>query len=124
MQTRVDAALTRSYDNADKTSEKGNLPAPVEDAVTMLLGAVGDRGAVPGKGLDIAALNTLLDFAMQPGAATEKALPAKRDPGYGIFYRSQINAPLEKLLRDARIYSIFEGTNQVQRQVIGKTLLG
>lgn len=31
--------------------------------------------------------------------------------------------PLEKLLRDARIYSIFEGTNQVQRQVIGKTLL-
>ena len=32
--------------------------------------------------------------------------------------------PLEKLLRDARIYSIFEGTNQVQRQVIGKTLLG
>ena len=25
---------------------------------------------------------------------------------------------------DARIYSIFEGTNQVQRQVIGKTLLG
>lgn len=32
--------------------------------------------------------------------------------------------PIEKLLRDARIYSIFEGTNQVQRQVIGKTLLG
>jgi len=29
-----------------------------------------------------------------------------------------------ELLRDARIYSIFEGTNQVQRQVIGKTLLG
>ena len=34
------------------------------------------------------------------------------------------NDRAEKLLRDARIYSIFEGTNQVQRQVIGKTLLG
>jgi Acyl-CoA dehydrogenases len=34
------------------------------------------------------------------------------------------NTRLEKLLRDARIYSIFEGTNQVKRQVIGKTLLG
>lgn len=32
--------------------------------------------------------------------------------------------PVEKLLRDVRIYSIFEGTNQIQRQVIGKTLLG
>lgn len=32
--------------------------------------------------------------------------------------------PIEKLLRDVRIYSIFEGTNQVQRQVIGKTLMG
>lgn len=31
--------------------------------------------------------------------------------------------PVEKLLRDVRIYSIFEGTNQIQRQVIGKTLL-
>ena len=30
---------------------------------------------------------------------------------------------MEKLLRDVRIYSIFEGTNQIQRQVIGKTLL-
>lgn len=31
--------------------------------------------------------------------------------------------PMEKLLRDVRIYSVFEGTNQIQRQVIGKTLL-
>lgn len=93
------SAAQASDDNADKTSEKGNLPEPVEGAVTMLLGAVGDRGAVPGKGLDLAALHTLLDFAMQPAAATEKALPARRDPGYGVFYRSMINAPLEKLLR-------------------------
>ncbi len=92
-------AVLASDDSADKASEKGNLPEPVEGSVTMLLGAVNDRGAAPGKGLDLAALNTLLDFAMQPAAATEKALPAKRDSGFGIFYRNQINAPLEKLLR-------------------------
>ncbi|MGJ3522176.1 hypothetical protein ACR4XJ_04005 [Nitratidesulfovibrio sp. D1] len=86
-------------DDADKTSEKGNLPEPVEGAVSMLLDAVGDRNAAPGKGIDLPALRAMLDFAMQPAAATEKALPAKRDAGYGIFYRSTINAPLEKLLR-------------------------
>ena len=31
--------------------------------------------------------------------------------------------PIVKLLRDVRLYSIFEGTNQIQRQIIGKTLL-
>ena len=29
-------------------------------------------------------------------------------------------APVEKLMRDAKIYQIFEGTNQVQRMVIGR----
>lgn len=93
------AALASDDNNADKTSEKGNLPEPVDAAVSMLLAAVGDRGAVPGKGIDVSALRAMLDFAMQPAAATEKALPSRRDPGYGIFYRSQIGAPLEKLLR-------------------------
>lgn len=27
--------------------------------------------------------------------------------------------PVEKLMRDAKIYQIFEGTNQIQRMVIG-----
>lgn len=31
--------------------------------------------------------------------------------------------PIEKLLRDVRIFSIVEGTNQVQRQIVGKTLM-
>ena len=39
--------------------------------------------------------------------------------GYGYMR----DYPIEKLLRDVRIYSIFEGTNQIQRQVIGKILL-
>lgn len=32
--------------------------------------------------------------------------------------------PVEKLFRDARIYSIFEGTNEIQRQIIGRSLVG
>ena len=32
--------------------------------------------------------------------------------------------PLEKLVRDARIYSIHEGSSEIQRYIIGKTLVG
>ncbi len=32
--------------------------------------------------------------------------------------------PVEKLLRDAKIFQIFEGTNEVQRMVIGKSVIG
>ena len=31
--------------------------------------------------------------------------------------------PVEKLMRDAKIFQIFEGTNQVQRVVIANNLL-
>ena len=30
--------------------------------------------------------------------------------------------PVEKLMRDAKIYQIFEGTNQIQRMVIAGAL--
>ena len=32
--------------------------------------------------------------------------------------------PVEKLYRDARIFSIFEGTNEIQRQIIGRSVVG
>jgi len=32
--------------------------------------------------------------------------------------------PVEKLLRDAKIFQIFEGTNEIQRIVIANNLLG
>lgn len=31
--------------------------------------------------------------------------------------------PVEKLMRDAKIYQIYEGTSQIQRMVIGRQLL-
>lgn len=37
--------------------------------------------------------------------------------GYNTEY------PVEKLMRDAKIYQIYEGTSQIQRVVISKMLL-
>lgn len=95
----VAAMAADDADDVDRGGEKGNLPKPVEDAVSMLLAAVHAPGAGPGKGIEPALLGVMLDFAMQPASAAESVVPARRDPGYGIFYRSTINAPLEKLLR-------------------------
>ena len=38
--------------------------------------------------------------------------------GYGYMR----DYPVEKLMRDAKIYQIFEGTNQIQRMVIAGAL--
>jgi len=32
--------------------------------------------------------------------------------------------PVEKLYRDSKIFQIYEGTSQVQKMIIGRTLLG
>ena len=32
--------------------------------------------------------------------------------------------PVEKLMRDAKVFQIFEGTNQIQRVTIAKNLIG
>ena len=32
--------------------------------------------------------------------------------------------PVEKLMRDAKIFKIFEGTNEIQRMVVGRAVIG
>jgi acyl-CoA dehydrogenase len=40
--------------------------------------------------------------------------------GYG--YNTEY--PVEMLMRDAKIFQIFEGTSQIQRMIVGRILLG
>lgn len=48
----------------------------------------------------------------------DKALQIYGGYGYSREY------PVEKLFRDARIFSIFEGTNEIQRQIVGRDVVG
>ena len=49
------------------------------------------------------------------------------DPTAGIQilggYGYSREYPVEKLLRDAKIFQIYEGTNQIQRSVIAKSVI-
>ena len=56
----------------------------------------------------------LADIAMQ---VTTDAIQIFGGYGYSREY------PVEKLMRDAKIYQIFEGTNQIQRVVIANHLM-
>ena len=55
----------------------------------------------------------LSDMVMQ---VTTNAVQVLGGYGYSREY------PVEKLMRDAKLWSIFEGTNQIQRIVIAGTL--
>ncbi len=54
------------------------------------------------------------DVAMR---ATTDAVQILGGYGYSKEY------PVEKLMRDAKVYQIFEGTNQIQRMVIAGAVL-
>lgn len=52
----------------------------------------------------------------------QKLFPSNKS--FQIFGGAGFNCeyPVEKLMRDAKIYQIYEGTSQIQRMVIGRTL--
>ena len=90
----------------------------------------GDKGRYLGKGVTKAVenINTVIADAVV-GACTKcfcgdsvveiatNAVQVFGGYGYSREY------PVEKLLRDAKIYQIFEGTNQIQRVTIAANLL-
>jgi butyryl-CoA dehydrogenase len=64
------------------------------------------------------------DSAMSKTFATDVAMKVTTDAvqilgGYGYMREY----PVEKMMRDAKILQIYEGTNQIQRNVIGQTLI-
>jgi alkylation response protein AidB-like acyl-CoA dehydrogenase len=72
-----------------------------------------DAGLPFGRQASIAKL-TASDAAMR---VTTDAVQVLGGNGYTREY------PVERLFRDAKVTQIFEGTNQIQRMVIGRDLL-
>jgi len=62
-----------------------------------------------------------LKLVDRKGAAVNVALEAIQILG-GYGYSREY--PVEKLLRDAKIFQIYEGTNEIQRMVIAKNVMG
>jgi alkylation response protein AidB-like acyl-CoA dehydrogenase len=92
-----------------------DMAADVERArATYLLAArLKDAGRPFGRQASIAKL-TASDAAMR---VTTDAVQVLGGNGYTREY------PVERLFRDAKVMQIFEGTNQIQRMVIGRDLL-
>jgi acyl-CoA dehydrogenase len=70
-----------------------------------------------------AGVNNTLSSAFGKAYAADKAMKIATDAvqvfgGYG--YMSEY--PVEKLMRDAKIYQIYEGTSQIQREIIVREL--
>ena len=59
--------------------------------------------------------------ALGADSAMQSAIDAVQIFGGNGFIKDY---PVEKLMRDAKILQIYEGTSQIQRVVIGKHLLG
>jgi alkylation response protein AidB-like acyl-CoA dehydrogenase len=67
-----------------------------------------------GKGIDFSKILKRYDVAME---VTTDAVQVMGGYGYSREY------PVEKMMRDAKIMQIYEGTNQIQRLVIANKLL-
>ncbi len=83
-------------------------------AIMMYAAKVADEGK------PISCLGSVSKTYVSEAAFTiiDEALQILGGYGYSKEY------PIEKMLRDVRVYRIFEGTNEVQRQIIGKTVIG
>ena len=72
-----------------------------------------------------AGLKFSLESAMSKFFASDVAMKASNDAleimgGYGYMK----DYPMEKLMRDAKLLQIYEGTNDIQRLVVGREVIG
>ena len=57
-----------------------------------------------------------------PGHGTLQSVRSGPDSSAGLADVYGKEYPVEKMMRDAKILQIYEGTNQIQRNVIGQEL--
>ncbi len=77
--------------------ESISLPGSVEDSLNYLLDLVSQKGS----SLDTARIIPLINFAGKKSKDSEKIKPARRKSGKGVCIRTEVKAPLERILRYA-----------------------
>jgi hypothetical protein len=77
------------------SSHQPALNAEVENGLSYLIALAQQPESV----FDPNRVQSLLEFAVADGASARSADPAKRESGFGVCLRSDIQAPLERILR-------------------------
>lgn len=88
-------AQTLSFSQPLKEEAEGNLPQYIEATLTNLIEATSSTKQYP----SVSQLDTILQFVTSTTEQTHKILPATRDYGKGIFYKTTINTPLSTLIK-------------------------
>ena len=97
-----------------RAADSDRAAVEVARAATLHAARLRDQGLTFGKEASIAKL-----------VATDNAMKVTTDAvqvlgGYGYTR----DFPVERYMREAKVMQIFEGTNQIQRMVIGRLLAG
>ena len=121
-QTKNDVFLLTCSGTGGMEAAVVNTLSPGDRVLVISIGAFGDRFANIAEtyGAEVTRLN--FDWGT---AAPDAAMKVTTDAvqifgGYG--YTREY--PVERFMRDAKIMQIYEGTNQIQRLIIAKELLG
>jgi len=90
-------AVNAAPDASSNVSNNTQLNRQVEDGLSYLLSMVQQPGAI----FDAARIDALLDYAGIDASGSEPSAPAERSGGHGVCVGTDIDAPLERILRYA-----------------------